>query len=83
MRQVDLLGWRKPLRQPRTLIPMCKRIDCPKCCKPTFAGCGAHIEQVLGDVPKDQRCKCAETQAAAPPASSSGGGGFLSRLFGK
>jgi len=37
---------------------MCKRITCQKCNKPSYAGCGAHIEQVLGDIPKDQRCKC-------------------------
>ena len=62
---------------------MCKRVDCPKCGKPTFAGCGQHIEQVLGDVPKDQRCRCNEAKAAAPGAAPSSGGGFLSRLFGK
>ena len=40
---------------------MCRRVTCDRCGKPTFAGCGAHIEQVLGDVPPDQRCKCNET----------------------
>ncbi len=44
---------------------MCRRVTCPKCGKPTFAGCGAHVEQVLGDVPRDQRCKCDE-KAAEP-----------------
>ena len=39
---------------------MCMRTTCPTCNKPTYAGCGAHIEQVLGDVPKDQRCRCRE-----------------------
>jgi fumarate hydratase subunit beta len=29
----------------------------------TFAGCGAHVEQVLAGVPKEQRCRCRE----APP----------------
>ena len=47
---------------------MCRRITCDKCNKPTYAGCGAHIEQVLGDVPKAKRCSCAETAQAAPPA---------------
>jgi len=46
---------------------MCRRVTCDRCGKPTFAGCGAHIEQVLGDVPKDERCKCAE-ETAPPPA---------------
>lgn len=39
---------------------MCQRATCPTCNKPTYAGCGRHIEQVLGDVPPDQRCKCRE-----------------------
>ena len=40
---------------------MCRRINCPRCGKPTFAGCGAHVEQVLGDVPPDRRCRCSES----------------------
>lgn len=39
---------------------MCRRVTCERCNKPTFAGCGAHIEQVLRDVPQEQRCKCRE-----------------------
>lgn len=53
---------------------MCRRVTCEKCHKPTFAGCGAHIEMVLGDVPKDQRCKCREavsTSAASAPGAGS------------
>jgi hypothetical protein len=45
---------------------MCRRVQCSQCGKPTFAGCGAHVEQVLGDVPRDQRCRCAETREATP-----------------
>jgi hypothetical protein len=37
---------------------MCQRVNCTKCNKPTYAGCGAHIEQVLGNVPPAQRCQC-------------------------
>ena len=29
---------------------MCRRIDCPECGCPTYAGCGAHVEQVLAGV---------------------------------
>lgn len=47
---------------------MCRRVTCDQCGKPTFAGCGAHIEQVLGDVPRDQRCRCAEQKSAGAPA---------------
>lgn len=40
---------------------MCRRVDCRTCGRPTFAGCGAHVEQVLGDVPATERCRCRET----------------------
>ncbi len=39
---------------------MCRRIDCAECKKPSYAGCGMHVEQVLGDVPRDERCVCRE-----------------------
>ena len=58
---------------------MCRRVNCPTCGKPTFAGCGMHIEQVLGDVPKAQRCKCAEEKSQGKPP---GDGGLWKRLFG-
>jgi hypothetical protein len=44
---------------------MCRRVECPTCGRPTFAGCGAHVEQVLGDVPPAERCRCKEAAAAA------------------
>jgi hypothetical protein len=34
------------------------KVDCSKCNKPTWKGCGKHIEQALKDVPEDERCKC-------------------------
>lgn len=37
---------------------MCRRVMCNKCGKPGWAGCGAHVEQVLGDVPESERCRC-------------------------
>lgn len=40
---------------------MCRRVECRTCGKPTFAGCGAHVEQVLRDVPAAKRCRCRET----------------------
>ena len=43
---------------------MCRRIQCNQCGKPSFAGCGMHIEQVLGDVPKVDRCRCHEQTAS-------------------
>ena len=57
---------------------MCRRIDCRKCGRPTYAGCGMHVEQVLGNIPATQRCHCREEKAAA--ASGPGGPGLCSRL---
>lgn len=54
---------------------MCRRKTCSSCGKPTWAGCGAHIEQVLADVPQADRCSC--------PPGQKAGGGFLARLFGR
>ncbi len=59
---------------------MCQRVRCSSCGKPTFAGCGAHVEQVLGDVPHDQRCKCREqTRSRSGEEQAS----LLARLFGR
>jgi len=44
---------------------MCRRVTCEKCGKPSFAGCGLHIEAVLGDVPKNERCSCREAVAVS------------------
>jgi hypothetical protein len=58
---------------------MCRRIDCRDCGKPTYAGCGAHIEQVLGDVPPADRCRCREDEGPRV----SGVASFIRSLFGK
>jgi len=58
---------------------MCRRVNCSKCGKPTFAGCGQHVEQVLGDVPRDKRCRCHEASDAKGRERSS----LLDRLFGR
>jgi hypothetical protein len=47
---------------------MCRRVTCRTCGKPSFAGCGAHVEQVLADVPAARRCRCREERRAARPA---------------
>jgi hypothetical protein len=46
---------------------MCRRVDCPECGRPTYAGCGAHVEQVLRDVPPADRCRCREVKTKEPP----------------
>ena len=37
---------------------MCRRVQCSDCNKPTWSGCGMHIEQALKGVPEEERCKC-------------------------
>lgn len=44
---------------------MCMKIDCDQCEKPTWKGCGKHIEQALKDVPVDERCKCPRDSPAS------------------
>ncbi len=58
---------------------MCRPVTCPQCKKPDWAGCGAHIESVLGHVKVEERCKCREdgTRAANKPQ------GFFAGLFGR
>ena len=58
---------------------MCRRVECPECNKPTFAGCGMHVEQVLADVPRDERCKCREARAK----EKSGEKSLFDRIFGR
>lgn len=54
---------------------MCRRVTCRNCRKPTYAGCGQHIDQVLRSVPPGQRCCCPRDQARPL--------GHLSRLLGR
>jgi hypothetical protein len=48
---------------------MCTRVTCKRCDKPTYAGCGRHIEQVLGGVAMGDRCRCREDDAIAKAAA--------------
>ena len=52
---------------------MCRPATCRTCGKATYAGCGQHVEQVLGHVPTSQRCDCVPGEKA----------GFLGRLLGR
>lgn len=56
---------------------MCRRVNCNHCGKPSWAGCGAHVESVLGGIPQNERCQCKSN--ASQPSNNSG---LLSRLFG-
>ena len=37
---------------------MCSKVLCEICQKPTWEGCGKHIEEALNDVPLAERCTC-------------------------
>jgi hypothetical protein len=50
---------------------MCQRIRCERCGRPGYTGCGAHVSQVLADVPPDKRCQCPKPQRKS----------LLARLF--
>jgi hypothetical protein len=52
---------------------MCQRVNCERCGKPTWTGCGKHVEEALAGVPNDQRCQCPKQE----PRS------VISRLFGR
>jgi hypothetical protein len=58
---------------------MCQRVTCPTCGKPTFTGCGRHVEQVLASVPVDQRCRCRDEARPAQEKQRS----LLDRLLGR
>lgn len=58
---------------------MCRRVNCKVCGKPTWAGCGQHVEQALAGVPRGQRC-AGHTQAEKDAAR---GPSLLRRIFGR
>ncbi|MEN9910815.1 MAG: hypothetical protein RLZZ441_383 [Actinomycetota bacterium] len=37
---------------------MCQKVQCTTCDKPTWDGCGQHIEEALFDVAVADRCTC-------------------------
>jgi len=58
---------------------MCRRTVCTECKKPSYAGCGMHVEQVLADVPRAQRCACRDQPKKLQATKPS----VLRRLFGQ
>ncbi|MGI9170838.1 MAG: hypothetical protein ACR2IZ_00040 [Candidatus Nanopelagicus sp.] len=54
---------------------MCSMVVCKKCKKPTWSGCGQHIEEALYGVALSDRC---QGHAGEEKKSS-----FLSKLFGR
>ncbi len=39
---------------------MCQQVTCSRCGRPTWTGCGQHIETALAGVPEADRCHCQE-----------------------
>lgn len=37
---------------------MCSPIRCFDCGKITWSGCGQHVDEVMADVPVEERCTC-------------------------
>jgi hypothetical protein len=50
---------------------MCHEIACAACGKPTWEGCGEHIEYALKGVPLNERCTCPRDQVKVAPNSKS------------
>jgi hypothetical protein len=61
---------------------MCARTTCRTCGKPTWSGCGQHVESALSGVPKADRCQGHARAATTATDPADKRGGFLSRLFG-
>ena len=68
---------------------MCQRIRCRRCGKPSWEGCGAHVEHALAGVPLQARCRCPEEEprtvlgtkeSAQPPAKQPKLFGLFSRV---
>ncbi|EKM78974.1 hypothetical protein AGABI1DRAFT_129239 [Agaricus bisporus var. burnettii JB137-S8] len=53
------------------LIDQCYKVECDKCHKTTWKGCGKHVDAVMADVKEEERCRCAEKEenclASSPP----------------
>ena len=52
---------------------MCEKVACRKCNKPTWAGCGEHVELALAGIAIADRCACHAGEVKKV--------GILSRLF--
>lgn len=41
---------------------MCYAVECPRCHKTTWSGCGQHVADVMANVPASQQCTCNATK---------------------
>ena len=59
---------------------MCRAVKCNTCGKTTWAGCGAHVDQVLGHLPKEEVCRCREEKSQGSAAEKPEKKGLFSRF---
>ena len=46
---------------------MCAEVTCKQCGRPSWKGCGQHVEQVLGHVAREDRCQCHRSHGDEEP----------------
>ena len=62
---------------------MCSRVKCRSCGKPTWSGCGQHIQSALGSVKEDDRCPNWKQGSRHPCGPvEKGSSGFMGSMFG-
>jgi hypothetical protein len=54
---------------------MCSKVICKSCKKPTWSGCGEHVEEALAGIPISERCAGHPKEQTKP--------GFMAKLFGR
>jgi hypothetical protein len=54
---------------------MCSKVICKSCKKPTWSGCGEHVEEALAGIPISERCAGHSKEQTKP--------GFMAKLFGR
>lgn len=65
--RAPLSRWHRPcnVSPQATEAVMCRRVRCEVCNKPSYTGCGRHVEEVLGAIAKADRCTCRSKLSAA------------------
>ncbi|KAH8118224.1 hypothetical protein DFH11DRAFT_1573104 [Phellopilus nigrolimitatus] len=46
-------------------VDVCRSVQCDKCGKTTWAGCGMHKEAVMADVKEDNKCLCPRDEGSS------------------
>lgn len=59
---------------------MCHQVSCRICSRPTWSGCGNHIETALAGIPRSQRCPGHDSAEIAQYKAENG---LIKRLFGR